>query len=204
MSEKIIKTVTCPKCSEKSDVKLICSANSKSVPNIRKSVLSDSFFKWKCPKCNFRKQLLHPLLYNDIENQFMVYYIPQTKKRFLADEKIESEYADLSDIKKRLVSNVSELLAKHAVARIVEKTANQKIAEGYFLEMNQEENTVSFQFFVGAEKRPYIQTTRLEVYHRSLELVKKHFADIDEHDGFIKIDSEWAKEAFRIYKSKGK
>ena len=221
MSEKIIKTVTCPKCSEKSDVKLICSANSKSVPNIRKSVLSDSFFKWKCPKCNFRKQLLHPLLYNDIENKFMVYYIPQTKKRFLADEKIESEYADLSDIKKRLVSNVSELkekiaildshnddmameLAKHAVARIVEKTANQKIAEGYFLEMNQEENTVSFQFFVGAEKRPYIQTTRLEVYHRSLELVKKHFADIDEHDGFIKIDSEWAKEAFRIYKSKGK
>ena len=95
-------------------------------------------------------------------------------------------------------------LAKHAVARIVEKTANQKIAEGYFLEMNQEENTVSFQFFVGAEKRPYIQTTRLEVYHRSLELVKKHFADIDEHDGFVKIDSEWAKEAFRIYKSKGK
>ena len=219
MSEKIMKTVTCPRCSQQSDVKLICSANQTSVPNIKRAVLNDSFFKWKCPKCNFEKQLLHPLLYNDIANRFMVYYIPQTKKRFLADEKIEKEYADLSDITKRLVSNVSELkekiavldsrhddmameLAKHAVARIVEKTANQKIAEGYFLEMNQAENTVSFQFFVGAEKRPYIQTTRLEVYNRSLELVKKHFADMDTHDGFIKIDSEWAKEAFRIYKNK--
>ena len=164
MSEKIMKTVTCPKCSEKSDVKLICSANSKSVPNIRKSVLSDSFFKWKCPKCSFEKQLLHPLLYNDLENRFMVYYIPQTKKRFLADEKIENEYPDLSDIKKRLVSNVSELkekiaildsrhddmameLAKHAVARIVEKTASQKIAEGYFLEMDQEENTMIWNMY---------------------------------------------------------
>ena len=219
MSEKIIKTVTCPKCSEKSDVKLICSANGKSVPNIKRTVLNDSFFKWKCPKCNFEKPLLHPFLYNDTENDFMVYYIPQTKKRFLADEKIEKEYADLSDIKKRLVSNVSELkekiiilenhyndmaieLAKHAVARIVEKTAAQTIAEGYFLEMDQAENTVSFQFFIGPEKRPYIQTTRFEVYNRSLELVKKQFADTDKHDGFIKIDSEWAKEAFRIYKNK--
>lgn len=219
MSEKIMKTVTCPKCSEKSDTKLVCSANIKSVPNIKRAVLGDSFFKWKCPKCEFETQLLHPLLYNDIENKFMVYYIPQTKRRVLADEKIENEYSDLSDIKKRLVSNISELkekiavldsrnddmameLAKHAVARIVEKTASQTIAEGYFLEMNKEENTVSFQFFVGAEKRPYIQTTRFEVYKRSLEIVKNYFSDIDSQSGFLKIDSEWAKEAFKIYKNK--
>ena len=185
---------------------------------MKKSVLSDRFFKWKCPRCKFETQLLHPLLYNDMENGFMVYYIPNTKRDILVDEKIESEFSDLSDIKKRLVSNVSELkekialldenvddmameLAKHAVERIVEKTANKTVYEGYFLEMSEEENTVSFQFFVGAERRPYIQTTRLEVYRRSLEIVRRYFSDINS-SGFVKIDREWSKEAFKIYKSK--
>jgi len=219
MSEKILKTVECPKCSEKSDAEIICSVNEKYMPDMKKSVLSDRFFRWKCPRCSFETQLLHPLLYNDIENGFMVYYIPMTKRRVLADEKIEGEFSDLSDVKKRLVSNVSELkekiavfgenaddmameLSKYAVERIVEKTSAQTVYEGYFLDMNKAENTVSFQFFVGSEKRPYIQTTRLEVYRRSLEIVKNYFYDTDKQDGFIKIDREWAKEAFKIYKSK--
>ena len=196
MSEKILKTIICPKCSEKSETEIICSLNGKDVPDMKKSVLSDRFFKWKCPRCKFETQLLHPLLYNDMENGFMVYYIPNTKRDILVDEKIESEFSDLSDIKKRLVSNVSELkekialldenvddmameLAKHAVERIVEKTANKTVYEGYFLEMSEEENTVSFQFFVGAERRPYIQTTRLEVYRRSLEIVRQYFSEMD-------------------------
>ena len=218
MSEKIVKTIICPKCSEKSETEIICSVNGKDVPDMKKDVLSDKFFKWKCPRCRFETQLLHPLLYNDMENGFMVYYIPNTKRDILVDEKIESEFSDLSDIKKRLVSNVSELkekialldenaddmameLAKHAVERIVEKTANKTVYEGYFLEMSEEENTVSFQFFVGAERRPYIQTTRLEVYRRSLEIVRRYFSDINS-SGFVKIDREWSKEAFKIYKSK--
>ena len=218
MSEKIMKTVICPKCSEKSDAEIICSVNEKDMPDMKKSVLSDRFFKWKCPRCSFETQLFHPLLYNDIENGFMIYYIPQTKRRILADEKIEKEFADL-DIKKRLVSNVSELkekialldghtddmameLAKHAVERIVEKTADMTVYEGYFLDMNKAENTVSFQFFVGAERHPYIQTTRLEVYRRSLDIVRQYFSETDKQDGFIRIDRDWAKEAFKIYKSK--
>ena len=218
MSEKILKTVVCPKCAEKSETEIICSLNGKDVPDMKKSVLTDKFFQWKCPRCKFETQLLHPLLYNDMEKGFMVYYIPNTKRDILVDEKIESEFSDLSDIKKRLVSNVSELkekialldenaddmameLAKHAVERIVEKTANKTVYEGYFLEMSEEENTVSFQFFVGAERRPYIQTTRLEVYRRSLEIVRRYFSDINS-SGFVKIDREWSKEAFKIYKSK--
>ena len=219
MSEKILKTIICPKCSEKSETEIICSLNGKDVPDMKKSVLSDRFFKWKCPRCKFETHLLHPLRYNDMENGFMVYYIPNTKRDILVDEKIESEFSDLSDIKKRLVSNVSELkekialldenvddmameLAKHAVERIVEKTANKTVYEGYFLEMSEEENTVSFQFFVGAERRPYIQTTRLEVYRRSLEIVRQYFSEMDYQSGFVKIDREWSKEAFKIYKSK--
>lgn len=218
MAEKISKNVACPQCSEKSDIELLCSMNSQSQPKMKALVLSDKFFDWTCPKCGYKTQLLHPLLYNDLKNQFMVYYIPKVSKRVVADEKLEQEFAELSDIKKRVVPNVNALkekvvlldshtddmameLAKHAVARIVEKSTGQTVHEGYFLEMDKAENTVSFQFFIGAEKRPYIQTTRLEVYNRSLSIVKEYFSDVDKQKGFINIDSDWAKEALKEYKS---
>ena len=193
MSEKILKTVVCPKCAEKSETEIICSLNGKDVPDMKKSVLTDKFFQWKCPRCKFETQLLHPLLYNDMENGFMVYYIPNTKRDILVDEKIESEFSDLSDIKKRLVSNVSEL--KEKIALLDEN------ADDMAMELAKHAVEVSFQFFVGAERRPYIQTTRLEVYRRSLEIVRRYFSDINS-SGFVKIDREWSKEAFKIYKSK--
>lgn len=218
MSEKINKMITCPKCSEKSEAELICSMNNKSFPDMKKIIFGDKFFEWQCPKCGFQSKLLHPLLYNDMEKRFMVYYIPDAKRKIIADEKLEKEFSELSHIKKRLVSDVNEFrekiaildagaddmaveLAKYAVERIVEKSANKKVMSGYFLDMDKSENTISFHFFVGNENRPYIQTTRLEVYNRSVGIVKEYFEGFDKQSGFIKIDREWAKEAWKIYKN---
>ena len=218
MSEKVNKMIACPKCSEKSETELICSMNNKSFPDMKKRIFGDKFFEWKCSKCGFHGDLLHPLLYNDMKNKFMVYYIPDVKRKVIADEKLEKEFAECRDIKKRLVSGVNELkekiavldagaddmaveLAKYAVERIVEKSANRKVISGYFLDMDKSENTISFHFYVGNEKRPYIQTTRLEVYNRSMKIVKDYFEDFGKQPGFIKIDREWAKEAWKIYKN---
>ncbi len=218
MSEKVNKMIICPKCSKESETELICSMNGKSFPDMKKRIFEDKFFEWKCPKCGHESDLLHPLLYNDIENKFMVYYIPDTKRKVVVDEKLEKEFFELSYIKKRIVSGVNELkekiaifdfgaddmaveLAKYAVERIVEKSANMTVSSGYFLDMDRSENTISFQFFVGSENRPYIQTTRLEVYERSMGIVKKYFKGFGKQHGFIKIDREWAKEAWKIYKN---
>ncbi len=218
MGETVSKIVTCPKCSQQSESQVLCSANTAGKPEIRSLLMKDKLFAWKCPKCGFQTQLLHPFLYNDLANRFMIYYIPKAEKRSIADEKLETEYSDLSEIKKRVVPTVNALkekitlfqkdlndmameLAKLAVLRVVEKSTAQTVYEGYFLDMDRSENTVTFQFFIGTEKRPYIQTTRLEVYHRSLSIVQQYFSDADRQKGFLNVDRKWAGEALKIYKN---
>ncbi len=218
MAEKISKTVNCPQCAYAVSTELLCSVNRNVMEDMRDAVMEDRFFQWKCPQCGYETQLLHPLLYNDVRNQFMIYYIPHTQRRSVADEKLENEYAELSDVRKRVVPRVNALkekivllekgindmameLAKLAVARVVEKSTGQTVQEGYFLTMNREENTVSFQFFLGSEKRPYLQTTRLEVYDRSLSIVQQYFPDEARKKGFLNVDAVWARDALQRYKN---
>ena len=100
MSEIISKYVTCPKCEQKSMTDFVCSMNTVSEPKFRDKIFDESFFKWKCAKCGFTSPLMHPLLYSDLKNRFMVYYIPNVDRSQIVDEKLEKEFADLSDIKK--------------------------------------------------------------------------------------------------------
>ena len=220
MSEIINKYVTCPKCRQQSTSELMCSVNTESEPEIRESVFDESFFRWKCVKCGFQTKLLHPLLYNDIKNKFMVYYIPNVKRSQIVDEKLEKEFSDLSHIKKRVVPSINSMkekiflfekkyndmaveLSKLAVSEVVAKSTGQSVYEGYCTEIDKSSNTISFQFFIGGEHRSYLQTTRYDVYNRSLSIVKEHFADVKKKRGFLNIDRSWAKEALRRYKNLG-
>lgn len=219
MSDFISKYVACPKCRQQSTVELLCSINTESEPNAHDMVFDDGFFRWKCKKCGFQTKLMHPLLYNDIKNKFMVYYIPKVERSRISDEKLEKEFAELSYIKKRLVSDVNSFkekiillenhyndaaveLAKLAVSEVVAKSTGQNVYEGYCTEIDKSENIISFQFFIGGNRRSYLQTTRFDVYNRSMAIVKECFSDIDKkHTGFLNIDRSWAKEALRRYKN---
>lgn len=218
MSEVISKYVTCPKCAQQSTVELVCSVNTEEEQNIREQILNESFFRWKCKKCGFQTKLLHPLLYNDIKNKFMVYYIPKVERSRIADEKLEKEFSSLADIRKRVVPDVNALkeklillenhyddaaveLSKLAVAEVVAKSTGQTVHEGYCTEIDKPGNMISFQFFIGGDRRSYIQTTRFDVYNRSLSIVRHSFPNLNKHTGFLNIDRSWAKEALRRYKS---
>ncbi len=218
MSELISKYVTCPKCEQQSTVELMCSINTAAEPRARELVFDEDFFRWKCKKCGFQTKLLHPLLYNDIQNKFMVYYIPKVERSRIADEKLEKEFSVLADVKKRIVPDVNAmkekilLLEKHyhdaavelsklAVSEVVGKSTGQTVHEGYCTEIDRSENVIGFQFFIGSDRRSYLQTTRFDVYNRSLSIVKEYFPDLDKHTGFLNIDHSWAKEALRRYKN---
>ncbi len=219
MSELISKYIACPKCQQQSTVELLCSINTESEPDARELVFDEGFFKWKCKKCGFQSKLMHPLLYNDIKNKFMVYYIPKVERSRILDEKLEKEFAELSYIKKRLVADFNAFkekiillenyyndaaveLAKLAVSEVVAKSTGQNVYDGYCTEIDKSENTLSFQFFIGGDRRSYLQSTRFDVYNRSMAIVKEYFPDIDKkHTGFLNIDRSWAKEALRRYKN---
>lgn len=218
MSEKLKRFIPCPKCTQQSETEIICSANTLNEPNIRQNIFNESIFDWKCPKCGFKKKLLHPFLYNDVKNKFMIYYIPKVERNHLVDEKIEKEFSELSYIKKRIVPNINSLkekiavfekgindmaleLTKYAVAEVVAKSTKMSVSEGYFTDMDKEKNLVGFQFFLGSEHSPYLQTTRLEVYTHSLQIIKKYFSKEEKRNGFLNIDRNWAENALKKYKN---
>lgn len=218
MSEKLSRYIPCPKCSQQSETEILCSMNTVSEPKARQFVFDESIFRWKCPKCGFRKKMMHPFLYNDIENKFMIYYIPKVERRQLADDKIEKEFSELSYVRKRVVPDINSMkekivlfernindmaveLTKYAVSEVVAKSTGLSVSAGYFTDMDKEKNSIGFQFFVGSDCRSYLQTTRLEVYNRSLDIVKKYFTNEDRRSGFLNIDKRWAKDALQKYKN---
>lgn len=218
MSEFINKQVVCPVCRHESSVDLQCSMNTMTDHRLKEKIFDESFFQWKCPKCGFETALLHPFLYNDLKNKFMIYLIPNVERSRIVDENLEKEFGELTDIRKRLAPDVNTLkekitifeggyddlaveLSKHAVAEVVGKSTGQTVYEGFCMEINKSENSITFQFFLGGDRRPYIQTTRYDVYQRSFAIVKEFFWDIDTKKGFLNINRAWAKEALKRYKN---
>ncbi len=216
MSEVVEKLVTCPKCAQKTSTRLECSANTENNKTIRTEIFDESFFRWKCKKCGFQTKLLHPLLYNDIANEFMVYLIPKVDRQQLIDQNLEEEFAELSHIQKRIVPDVNTMkekivlfeqgiddmaieLTKLASADVVAKATSKSVYSGYFMSMDEDDNTVTFQHFVGIDRRPYIQTVRLEVYQRSLSILKTIFDNERLPKGFLNINSSWAKAVKKRY-----
>ncbi len=217
MAEKAEKIVTCPKCGERSTVNIIVSVNTKSDPWVRKKIMDESFFLWKCKKCGRNTKMLHPLLYSDIERQFMVYYIPKVSRSQIFDDNLESEFSDLSDVRKRVVGSINAMkekivlfenesndlaveLSKLAVSEVLAKSTGQTVYDGYCTELSKAQNRITFQFFLGANHRSYIHTTRYDVYNRSLSIVKEFYKDVEKKKGFLNIDRDWATEALRRYK----
>lgn len=217
MSEKVKRNITCPKCGDIKETTLLCSVNASSLNDAHKLIFDDRFFEWTCEKCGETRQLLHPLLYNDIKNRTMVYYIPNVDRRQLVDDRLETEFPELNDVKKRVVPTVNALkeklyifdlglddmaveLTKLAVAELIAKSQKIHVTEGYLSAYDEEANTIGFEFFVGETGKPFLQSTRIEVYTRSLEIVQTYFADEDNRKGFIAIDRRWAKEALAQYR----
>ena len=162
--------------------------------------------------------MIHPLLYNDVKNKFMVYLIPRIDRKKIVDEELELEFSDLSYIKKRVVPDINSMkekivifenniddmaveLTKSAVSEVVAKSTSRSVHSGYFMDMDTDKNTITFQYFVGGDHRSYIQTIRLEVYNRSMRIVKKYFSRENKKTGFLNINSSWAENALRKYKN---
>lgn len=217
VAEIVNKHVECPKCSQQSSTDILVSGNTVQDKRLREMIFSETVFRWKCKKCGFSSKYQHPLLYNDIERGFMVYYIPKVERLRVADDKLDAQYPELENVIKRIVPDVNAMkekiivlerglndfaieLTKLAVADVVAKETQHNVYAGYFTEMSEENNSITFQFFVGGERRSYIQTTRLEVYRRSLDIVRRYFPKADKAGGFLNVGSEWAKNALEEYK----
>ena len=76
MSEIQNNTFTCPQCGEDGPLQMWTSINVAHDPDARRRIEDLSVFEWTCPNCKKTALVLHPCLYHDPANEFMVWFAP--------------------------------------------------------------------------------------------------------------------------------
>ena len=146
----------------------------------------------------------------------MIYYIPEIEREKITDEALEAEYSDLGDVTRRIVGSFNDLkekihifesglddraieIAKIALNDVVSKRTGETVTGGYFSKYSLEEGSIGFTFFVGEDNEHLVQTTRIEIYNKSVEI-----ADVYDNDkssrSFLLINRDWARNALYKYK----
>ena len=219
MSEnKVNKAVVCPKCGEMNKAEIYTGVNVTKHKEYRGRVLSGSLFEWNCPSCGYNARLAYPTLYNDMKNRFMVYLIPKIERFQLCDKELEEKYSNLRNITKRVVPNLNSFkekififesglddmaieLTKVAISQTVsKKLGGIEVKEGYLSMYDRESNTMGFTYFTGKDRKPYVQTARLEIYGKSKDIVENFAVKDKKLRGFLKSDREWAENILYRYK----
>lgn len=70
-------TITCPHCQAETDHKVLDHINIDRNPELRAKVQDLSCFRVQCPNCGETVLAVHPCLYHDMANQFMVWLWPE-------------------------------------------------------------------------------------------------------------------------------
>ena len=216
MSNTGSKVISCPKCGHDNEIKLFKTVNATTDPQFREQLLSGELLSFTCSECGHTAELRYPLLYNDMKNRFMIYYIPDVDRDKLTDEALEKEYGSLEPITRRLVGSFNELkekihifesglddrvieVVKAALKDVVEKRTGEEVSGGYFSKYSASEDRIGFTFFVGDEGEQFVQTTRLEIYEKSAGVAKAAETEAESRS-FRRVDRDWARNALYRYK----
>lgn len=217
MSNTDMKKISCPKCNCTNELRVYKTINATTDPQFREKLLGGQLFNFQCVNCGYEATMKYPVLYNDMKNRFMVYYIPDIDRDRIVDDSLEAEYAELRDITRRLADSFNVMkekihifesglddraieVTKLAVSEVVTKKTGEKINQGFFSVYNKEKNIIGFTFFLGEKNEQYVQTTRLEIYEKSEEIVKT--VEGSQGEGFVTVNKAWAESVLYRYKKR--
>lgn len=216
MSNTEMKKVLCPKCNHDNELKIFKTVNATTDPQFREKLLGGQMFNFQCVGCGYEATLKYPVLYNDMKNRFMIYYIPDVDRDKIVDEALEAEYSDLGDVTRRIVGSFNELkekihifesglddraveITKAALYDVAAKRTGEEINCGYFSKYSVDDNCIGFTFFVGDNNEQLVNTTRLEIYKKSVEIATAYDKETSSRS-FVLINRDWARNALYKYK----
>lgn len=110
MSLNNIVSATCPNCKKEFPFEVWNSVNVQFNPEMREKVLNGSIFNFTCPHCNFSAHTEYPILYDDMENHFMIY--------FCSEEDVEKNTRQLKEIISEIKGSVPEEIFASSFFRI--------------------------------------------------------------------------------------
>lgn len=208
MSTEIEKDIICPQCGESQKYRLFASVNAKENPDLKRRVLSETLYDWRCKRCNYFAAMAYSFLYTDPEAGYMVCVAPAGETSAMEPTQEVQSYT------KRMVKNLAELkekilifdigyddvaveLVKSALCATIAKTYQVNRVHAYFSRINGEE--MEFAVFLPRKAEPVYHSTKLEVYRQSQEVLRS--LDFVDPKGFVRVDAKLAKKILQDYQN---
>lgn len=200
MSIKRNMEITCPRCNHKYTVVAWQSLNSSLDPKGKQELLEGTLFTAKCPQCGQSSQLEYTILFNDPENELMVYCVSSQKEEREAKQAFQA--MPISGVK-RVVTSPNQLREKALIYEnglddrtieclklIAESTARQQNPNLEIEEvlLYNYDSKLFFQFF-GPEVENLNAAIERQNYDEIHKRVSKQFLDKNES---LVVDREWA------------
>lgn len=220
MSKEHRESITCPKCGKKSDFTVWESLNTMLDPDEKPKVISGDLFRFTCPECGAVTTINYPMLYHQMEDHMMIYYVLSEEAyeqayEFCTGKKTNGEDSEhkLSDIFGDAMSNYLYriVLSQNSLRekiRIFDDGKDDRIIEIMKLFVganihNQQPEIEDFELYydgslesndfaiVTAEGPPMHASVPEGVYEEMQESFSKRLPDIRDKKDLL-IDADWA------------
>lgn len=114
MSMKRKETVTCPECGQEQDFVVWHSLNGDLDPEAKQRLLDGTLFHFECSNCGHRSNVNYGMLYHDMTNQVMVYYVDEdsVEETLATMNDVENKIGPMPEYRKRIVTDQNALREK--------------------------------------------------------------------------------------------
>lgn len=202
-------TVTCPHCQTETDHKVLDHINIDRNPELRQKVKDLSCFRVKCPNCGETVLAVHPCLYHDMSNQFMVWLWPEEEAAPRA------EFDPLAGYTLRIVDSLNAFREKIAILeRGLDDRAVELMKLLLLMQLNHDLDVVELLFHelderTGDLRFAAVLSDGAEQYAAMPGAVYQRLrGDVETYlytpsAGFACIDMKWAQEALSLLHEMG-
>lgn len=208
MSTEIEKDIICPQCGESKKYRLYASINAKENPDLKRRILSETLFDWRCKRCNYFAAMAYSFLYTDPEANYIICVTPGGETRSVEPTQEIQSYTkrtvkNLAELKEKILifdigyDDVAVELVKSALCTIIARTYQVNRVHAYFSRIN--EGEMEFAIFLPRRQEPVYHSTKLEVYRQSQEVLRA--LDFVDPSGFTRADSKLAKRILQEYQN---
>lgn len=206
MSTEITKDIICPQCGESQKYKLYSSINADDNPELKKLILEETLFDWRCKRCNYFANMAYPFIYTQPSKSYILCFSPVGSTGTVApggavENFIKRSVKNLPEMKEKILTfdngfdDVAMELVKSALCDIIKGSYKVARLHAYFSRENDGE--LEFAIFLPGKKDPVYHSTKIDVYKQSQEVLRA--LNFSEPDGFAKVDAKMARTILRDY-----
>lgn len=199
---------TCPHCEETGPLTVWGSVNVTQNPDVRRQVEDLSLFEWTCPNCGKVSLVLHPCMYHDMENEFMVWFAPDKEEDDVLEQM--AEFSRLDHYRLRTTHTPNEFREKvNVLERGLDDRAVELTKLILIMQLTRDGADIVDVIFHSIDTKGQfvfvlVHPDGVEQYLRLPPTTYEKFAqDVREYlytpsRGFVTIDLAWAKESLEL------